>query len=294
MRLRSASMIWAFHDVADAAWFERCIEEISSVRRVVPLTELATKPSSRNSCAITFDDGRKSVFDVARPVLGDRMLPYTVFVCTEVLTGGPVPWFMRAANLINHLGTLRVSQHWDLTQRKWHGKRDLIIALKEIPLASILKGLSVLEEQNGVTSPDPRSLFVSVEDLKVLASSGAVIGAHTHRHPILSRLSAEEQRFEVEESTKVIHSFTGIWPTAFAYPNGTPLDFDATTMAIIRRSGFRLAVTTSPKYLNSRDDPLALPRIGLDQNDFPARRFVKTVAPWLSINRRKEQWRRGL
>jgi peptidoglycan/xylan/chitin deacetylase (PgdA/CDA1 family) len=200
---------------------------------------------------------------------------------------------MRAANLIDHLGPDRVSERWDLPRTRLQRKRNLIVALKEIPLNVILNGLSDLEEHHEVSLPDPRTLFVSVDEVKMLANTGAIIGGHTHRHPILSRLSVEEQKFEVEENAKLIHMLTGTRPTAFAYPNGTPLDFNATTMAIMRRTGIRIAVTTNSKYLSARDDPLALPRIGLDQSDFAARRFAKTVAPWLSMSSRREQWRRS-
>jgi uncharacterized protein YbjT (DUF2867 family) len=72
LRLRSAPIIWVFHDVADALWFERCIDEIASAREVLPLAEVARMPRSRKACAITFDDGLRSVLDVARPVLSER------------------------------------------------------------------------------------------------------------------------------------------------------------------------------------------------------------------------------
>jgi hypothetical protein len=41
LQIRDAPIIWVFHDVTNAEWFERCIDEISAARTVLPLVELA-------------------------------------------------------------------------------------------------------------------------------------------------------------------------------------------------------------------------------------------------------------
>jgi peptidoglycan/xylan/chitin deacetylase (PgdA/CDA1 family) len=288
---RSAPLIWVFHDVADAAWFERCIDEISSTRDVVPLAELACNRTYRKACAITFDDGLRSVLDVAHPILTARQLPYTVFVCTEVLTGGPVPWFLRVAHLTRRVGLDGVRERWKPVGHRVRTTQQLIIALKQIPLDVILERLGELEERHSVSPPDPRPLFLSAADVKALSATGATIGSHTHRHPVLAVLDVHQQTFEVEESVKLIESVAGTRPTEFAYPNGTPLDFDATTIAVLRRFGIRFAVTTIPRYLSHGDDALALPRIGLDQHDSSVRRVLKNVAPSLSMSALRERRR---
>src|SRR5207248_1642684 len=93
-RVQRKAVVFVFHDVTDRAWFDDCITEISSTRHVVSLDEVATRRQA-GTCALTFDDGRLSVADVVHPVLRAHKLPYTVFVCTDVLMGGPVPWFVR-------------------------------------------------------------------------------------------------------------------------------------------------------------------------------------------------------
>jgi peptidoglycan/xylan/chitin deacetylase (PgdA/CDA1 family) len=289
LRLRSAPIIWVFHDVADALWFERCIDEIASAREVLPLAEVARMPRSRKACAITFDDGLRSVLDVARPVLSERELPYTVFVCTDVLTGGPVPWFLRAAHLVDRLGVDQVRERWKFGDHRFRGKQEVIVALKQVPLDSILEGLRELEQAYSISPPNPIPLFLSGEEVAALSADGVTIGSHTHRHPTLSLLSAEDQRFEVEESAKLIESFTGSRPTEFAYPNGTPLDFDATTIAVLRASGIKLAVTTTQRHLTPADDPLALPRLGLADGNSSVRRVLKNVAPSLSMTHLRER-----
>jgi peptidoglycan/xylan/chitin deacetylase (PgdA/CDA1 family) len=289
LSFRTAPIIWVFHGVHDVAWFERCIDEISAVQEVLPLVELAHNPRRRKACAITFDDGLRSVLDTADPVLGARGHPYTVFVCTDVLAGGPVPWFLRVAYLIERLGLDPVKQRWKLTDPAFSGMQQVITGLKQVSLDSILQGLDELEDQYALTPPVPTDLFLSGEEVKSLAATGTTIGSHTHRHPILSLMSAEEQKFEIRESMEVIESVTGRRPIEFAYPNGTPLDFDATTISILRASGIELALTTTQRHLSARDDPLAMPRIGLSDGDSHIRRVFRTIAPSLSMSHMRER-----
>jgi peptidoglycan/xylan/chitin deacetylase (PgdA/CDA1 family) len=289
LRLRSGSMIWAFHDISEPEWFERCIDEISSERDVIALEEVAQNPGRRKACAVTFDDGLKSVLDIAHPILSERSLPYTVFVCTDVIAGGPVPWFLRIGQLIDLLGSDRVCQHWRVAGRRLQGKTDAIAALKEIPLDAVLDGIRELEEQYTISPPHPSGLFLSMDEVRWLATAGATIGSHTHRHPILSTLSARDQRDEVEKSARLIEKITGRRPLEFAYPNGTPLDFDSTTIAVLRASGTRLAVTTIQRHLKPSDDLFALPRIGLGDGHSRFRRVCKSAAPALSASYFRER-----
>ena len=100
-----------------------------------------------------------------------------------------------------------------------------------MPLDSILEGLEDLETQHAILPPDPRRLFLSADEVTMLsARTGATIGSHTHRHPILSLLSVHEQTFEVERSATLIETLTGSHPSEFSYPNGTSLDFDGATI----------------------------------------------------------------
>ena len=289
LQIRDAPIIWVFHDVTDPKWFERCIDEISSARTVLPLVELAKHREYENTCAITFDDGLRSVIEIADPVLAARELPYTAFVCTDVVTGGPVPWFCRVSHLGHRVGLDAVKTRWEVVGRRVETVDQAIVALKQVPLQSILEGLDDLEARYAISPPDPRRLFLFEDEVKTLAARGATIGSHTHRHPILSVLTVEEQAFEIDESVKLIQALTGSRPTEFAYPNGTSLDFDARTIALLRESEFRLAVTTTPGYLSRAAQVMALPRIGLSDRDSFVRRFVKTLTPSLSRNHARER-----
>ena len=287
-RVQRRAIVFVFHDVTDQAWFDDCINEISSTRQVVPLDEVATRRQP-GTCALTFDDGRLSVVAVVHPVLRAHKLPYTVFVCTDVLMGGPVPWFVRIHHLAATVGIEPLRAEWRLGNRSGDTEYEVTVALKEIPFDRIVLGLSRLEAAHGTAPPAAEGLFMTSAHVGQLAAEGVSFGSHTRRHPILSRLSIEDQRHEIEASRDEVEKITGSLPSHFAYPNGSRLDFDDTTVSILQSAGFTHAYTTIQGHLAANDEPFTLPRIGVDAGDSRLRRGLKQLAPWLSRNHAKER-----
>jgi peptidoglycan/xylan/chitin deacetylase (PgdA/CDA1 family) len=280
-QMRRKPIVFVFHDVTDRGWFEDCVREISSVRQILPLEEVATH-RHKGSCALTFDDGRRSVSDVVHPVLSEYKLPYTVFICTEVLTGGPVPWFLRIQHLAAAVGVDPLRMEWRLSDEHVRTKSELTDAVKRIPFERILSGLARLEEVHEIPPPAPERLFMSAGEISRLAAENVSFGSHTRRHPILSGLSARDQRHEIEVSRDEVEKLAGVRPSHFAYPNGSRLDFNEMTMSILGASGFTNGYTTIQRHLSASDEPFALPRIGLDDGHSPLRRAIKQLSPWLS------------
>lgn len=80
--------------------------------------------------------------------------------------------------------------------------------------------------------------------LSEIAKSGLVeIGAHTMNHSYLTGLPLEGVKYEVMESKKYLEDRLGIKVSSFAYPYGA---FDNTTIDVVKKAGFRAAVTTIP------------------------------------------------
>jgi hypothetical protein len=116
------------------------------------------------------------VLEVAQPILGERGIPYTVFVSTDVLTGGQAPWFTRLEHLIDCLGLDPVKSGWQLTDGMSGGREAVITSLKDLPFNAIIEGLDDLEGQYSIPPPDPSTLFLSAEEVRRLSEEGVVIG----------------------------------------------------------------------------------------------------------------------
>ncbi|NUT00297.1 MAG: polysaccharide deacetylase family protein [Sphingomonas sp.] len=91
--------VLTFHSIDDLpgplsyspAGFERMLDALNQARLpVVDLDTLLADPAAKG-VSLTFDDGIKTVFDAAMPVLAERKLPAHVFVITDWV-GGDNRW----------------------------------------------------------------------------------------------------------------------------------------------------------------------------------------------------------
>ena len=284
---RQSAVVFVFHDVQDRAWFEDCISDISSMRRILPLDELVGQRPDR-SCALTFDDGRRSIAEVVHPVLRRHKTPYTVFICSDVLKGGYVPWFVRSDQLSTAIGLEPLRIEWDLPSEVARTKAHLIDALKEVPFESLLSGLGRLEQRHGIVPPSPSEFFLQSDEVSQLAAEDVSFQAHSHRHPILAKLRVEDQKYEIETSQDEIERLSGTRPSHFAYPNGGLMDFNDATVSILQANGFSHAYTTVQRHLSPADNAFALPRVGISAGDSATRRALREAAPWLARAQARE------
>jgi peptidoglycan/xylan/chitin deacetylase (PgdA/CDA1 family) len=104
-----------------------------------------------------------------------------------------------------------------------------------------------------------------------MAASGLIeFGAHTHTHAILSQLSIDEQRNEIERSIKAIRELTGRSCQLFAYPNGGARDYDGESMKILEEYGVHASVTAINEPNDRMTPPMELRRYGIGADMSPA------------------------
>lgn len=102
--------------------------------------------------------------------------------------------------------------------------------------------LSLIEEQVGGwrIKDDP---LVSEDDIRAVASLGFSIGAHTETHQVLSILSVDEQRNEIEMSRRKLQEILKSDVKEFSYPFGLSEDLSHKTIELVKNSGFEVACT---------------------------------------------------
>ena len=113
-----------------------------------------------------------------------------------------------------------------------------------------------------------KELYMTEEELASLVSRGFYVGSHTDSHRWLNTLPEEVQKREIETSVNALSSIRGDddrW--IMCYPFGA---FNETTLAILERMNFSLALTTRVGSVNIVSEPLGkfqLPR--RNTNDYP-------------------------
>ena len=185
----------------------------------------------------TFDDGYRSVFTIARPILERYAIPAVVFVCSDPVERQRLLWYDAVARA---RGETEVERIKTLPFEQWRS----LAAAAACPAHG-----------------DPNAP-ITVTELKTLADiPGVEIGGHTAEHPILARAGLEEQREQIVGNKTSIETWIGRPVRAFAYPNGQPgRDFTADTVKIVEEVGFDFAFTTRPGFARPREDLLESPR----------------------------------
>jgi len=106
-----------------------------------------------------------------------------------------------------------------------------------------------------IGGPDPS--FLTWHQLRKLERRGIAIGSHTVTHPDLTTLSDAQALAELRHSRAALQRHLRHPVQWFAYPAGAE---DARVVALVRRAGYVLAVTTKPGAAQSAGTPLELRR----------------------------------
>ncbi len=260
-----------FPQELDAARFERLVRFVAKSFQVMTLGDAVYKLTINalptRSLVITFDDGYCDNAEIALPILKRYGLTATFFVSTGFLDGGRM-WndsvieCIRACPLreidLDSFGLGRCSIDGDEARREVIEK--LLPIIKYLDLTGRDIAIARLQNCSGVTRL-PDDLMMSTDQVRLLHDSGMEIGAHTVHHPILASLSEHDAENEIASGKNRLQEIIGAPVDVFAYPNGRPnRDYNAAHVEMLKRLGFKAAVSTAHGVARAGDDLFQLPR----------------------------------
>ncbi|MDX2065368.1 MAG: polysaccharide deacetylase family protein [Fimbriimonadaceae bacterium] len=103
-------------------------------------------------------------------------------------------------------------------------------------------------------------------DLRTLVQRGHEVGNHSMTHPHLAGLPRRMVLDELHAAQQLLAAF-GIRATTMCYPYGS---YDANVLRVVKRFGFRYAVTLRKGLVPADAPPLELPRVVVGFRDTPA------------------------
>ncbi|MEZ5571767.1 MAG: polysaccharide deacetylase family protein [Halioglobus sp.] len=218
-----------------------------------------------NAICITFDDGYGDNERYAMPVLQKYSIPATVFISTAFLNGGRM-WNDSIIEILrNFTGSNLDLREMGLDQYQVESQTQRVAAVEDIihkikHLDPDVRAALVAEIETHVECL-PNNLMLSDEQILNLARNNVTIGAHTVNHPILSSITMESARSEIQGSKDYLESLLQQSVEVFAYPNGRPdLDYGSEHRELVKELGFKAAVSTHWGVSTRHSDRLQLPR----------------------------------
>jgi len=257
--------------------FKQQMEYLSKWFNVVSISDvvewLHAKKSLPNYAAlITFDDGYLDNYTYAYPILREYNFPAIIFLASGHI-GTNTPFFWDLATYCFFYTTQDCVIFPDGSERSWKNEQEK----KSISIAWVesMKTLSNEEKQKwvdelpiklNISIPHNyfKNLMVNWDQVREMSSNGIDFGGHTITHPILSRISHEQARLEIEGSKSRIELETGKPVLGFAYPNGMKQDINAEIEALVIKAGYQAAFTllNGPTSLREvKKNPFAIRRI---------------------------------
>ncbi len=235
------------------------------------------KPLPRHPVLITIDDGYRSNYSLAFPVLKEHQAPACIFVATDFIDQKSCLWVDRLEYAFSK--TEKTSLGLDLGGQKHHFDLNSMQARKETDkrVKSILKAMPSVEAAravDGIEEQAQQALSMAAgdeiyaplswEQIREMQASGFVtIGSHTCSHPILAHCPEEKIKSELAQSRRRIEEKTQVPCDYFSYPNGQKGDFNNAVKAQLIASGYKCALTTMIGTNGLKTDHYELKRLNI-------------------------------
>lgn len=288
-RNRHRLLIVCYHGVAGpgdpahwllmpAAEFDRQLAYLARHYRVLPIDDAladlwAGRVDAPTAC-VTFDDGYLDNLTEALPRLQRAAVPATIYLATGLVGTDRRLWTTevdlacagaRGATIELDGIVPRTPVPPDAAARAALAGR-LKGVLKALPVAHRRAAHERLLAQLDPARLDDGGAFriMTWADVRRMEAAGSItFGGHTVNHEIVSRLDQSDLEQEIGGSMRDVAAHAARLTATFAYPNGTPADFDARAAAAVSAAGGVAAVTTIEGLNDAGTDRFALRRVTL-------------------------------
>lgn len=238
-------------------------------------------PFDSATCLITFDDGWRDNYSHALPILRQYGIPAVIFLPVNFIGGRRLFW----QELLTHLtlrAVVQARQSPDCRERL--SKLLAVVGLesilevskpdprvtvmeavrrqKQLPPMVINSTLTGLAEELGVQWEEYQETdgFLDWGQVSTMARQGVTFGGHGAEHRILTFVPPSEAREEIQTAMAVLDSRLSVPTQAFSYPNG---NWSPEVAKLVEESGYRVAFTTDPGYVNCDDDRFSIRRVNI-------------------------------
>lgn len=269
-------------------YVEMFISQVKHLRKnysIISLEQLIEHYTSgiripHNSVVITIDDGHRSNYTLAYPILKQFNVPATIFLTTDFIDNKEFLWEDRVEFAINMTKSkgLRLKIDNDILSfalgdnvSKKECDKKIRARLKSIPQGlrqGVVESLERSLGQRLSIDKDIPEIYRPLlwQEVSEMIKRGLIsIGSHTCSHVVLTRCSPENMKRELFLSRQLIEKKTGSSCRLFCYPYGEIGDFDHRTKKLLKESGYSCGLTTVAGVNDEHSDVFELKRLDINQ-----------------------------
>ncbi len=268
------------------AEFERQVDYLAENYNPISLRELIYSLEEglplHRAVVLTFDDGWEDSIRRVMPILFRWRIPMTVIPVTSVIGNVDLMWQHKLAWLLANDHEDRVRDALRSEGFPLNEGNELLTVFSRQCFRADLPGL--LEEvlcsvgTNGRALAEKHRPYLEPEEIANANPDEVEFGNHTDTHPVLSALTADEQKREIVTARDKIRDLTGYEPLAMSYPFGLKRHYNDDTRQIVRMTGHRASLDMRRRINFARVDPLDLSRKPAIQGSQQA--FEKLIEDW--------------
>ena len=279
--------------------FEKQVQYIAKNYHNVTMSTLvdvaAANKSQKNLLAVTVDDGYEDFFVHAYPILKKYNVPATLYVATDfVQRKASMLWPDELLYQLSHsvnkklnileLGIERASGEVELSIESSDDVRKVWLLLagkycKYFSLDERVAFFKKLFEQTKVHTPNdiPDYKPISWPQLREISDAGIEIASHGCSHTILTKLTLNQCKHELEQSKKVLESQLQLPIKTFGYPNGQVGDYNDDIINEVKSAGYLGAAVAFDDGANASSNLFTLRRKVLNGSYIAFKRYLAGI-----------------
>src|SRR5215472_2533940 len=217
---------------------------------------------------VTFDDGYRDNYHVAKPILDQVGIPAVFYVAVASIDQGSLPWSsqLRHMFLTSKAKGWRepAGQTWPLETRE----RRLAAFEQASQHCARLSGSAqkaFLDQMQGDVDAVPlngNASMMTWDEIRGLERGGHTVGSHTMTHPNMAHITPQEASVELADSKHRLEQELGKPVPHFSYPcPALQPHWSSETVELSRELGYLTGVTTLGGLVRKGDNALHLRRI---------------------------------
>jgi peptidoglycan/xylan/chitin deacetylase (PgdA/CDA1 family) len=200
---------------------------------------------------ITFDDGYRDNYLHGFPILKQHGVPATFFIATGFIDNPRLTWWDEIAWMVRTSRKAVIDLPGWLPTPVRFDKIDLQVAIRILTrryaALDTTKHISFLEAIGKATGTgrydrsESKTMWMTWDMIREMRGAGMSIGGHTVNHPLLAKLSRDEQKKEIVSCGRRLVEEIGEPMHSFSYPFGAASVFNSETRECLREAGVRFA-----------------------------------------------------